>query len=256
LAEANLRNPQAVREAIRAALAQVGGSARSVSLILPDLVVRVFVLDFEAFPAKAAEAVPILRFRLRKMVPFDVELASLSYQILTATKTETRILVAVLPGAVLAEYEAAVRQAGYEPGAVLASSLAALDAVSSSAHGGSSLEANLSVQLSRQSLTTCICSGNDLLLYRSMELPEDEAVYAAEVQRGVAVAIAYFEDKLHASPGRIFYSGELALEAFAQMVALGELPIEELVPHPATGLTTTLGMATLAGVTGALAGAH
>jgi len=43
-------------------------------------------------------------------------------------KHECKVLAAVLPGPVLAEYEAAVRAAGFEPGAVLPSSLAALAA--------------------------------------------------------------------------------------------------------------------------------
>ena len=73
------------------------------------------------FPARpAAEAIPVLRFRLRKMVPFDVEHAGVSYQVLSQNKTECKVLTAVLPGPILAEYEAAVRAAGYEPGAVLA----------------------------------------------------------------------------------------------------------------------------------------
>jgi hypothetical protein len=65
------------------------------------------------------------------MIPFDVEHAGVSYQMLTETKTECKVLAAVLPGPILAEYEAAVRQAGYEPGAVLPSSLAALGAIDS-----------------------------------------------------------------------------------------------------------------------------
>ena len=66
------------------------------------------MLDFDTLPARASEAIPVLRFRLRKMVPFDVEHAGLSYQILTQTKTEARVLVAVLPSPILEEYEGAV----------------------------------------------------------------------------------------------------------------------------------------------------
>ena len=113
--------------AIRAALGQVSPRTRAVTLVLPDTVVRVFVLDFDSLPAKAAEAISVLRFRLRKMVPFEVEHAGLSYQVLVENKTECKVLAAVIPGPVLAEYEAAVRAAGYEPGAVLPSSLAALE---------------------------------------------------------------------------------------------------------------------------------
>ena len=59
-------------------------------MVIPDTAVRVFVLDFDTLPAAPAEAIPVLRFRLRKMVPFDVEHAGLSYQILTQSKTEAQ----------------------------------------------------------------------------------------------------------------------------------------------------------------------
>jgi hypothetical protein len=154
--------------AIRAALGQVSPRTRAVTLVLPDTVVRVFVLDFDSLPGKAAEAFSVLRFRLRKMVPFDVEHAGLSYQVLTESKTECKVLAAVMPGPILAEYEAAVRAAGYEPGAVLPSSLAALA-------GLDSMEAVLAANLSGMALTTTITNGHDLLLYRTLDLPESPA---------------------------------------------------------------------------------
>ncbi len=70
----NLRQPDVLSAAaIRTALDEVSPRKRAVTLVLPDTLVRVFVLDFDSLPAKAAEAIPVLRFRLRKMVPFDVE---------------------------------------------------------------------------------------------------------------------------------------------------------------------------------------
>jgi type IV pilus assembly protein PilM len=250
--EANLCNPAAVAEAIRAALGQVNPGKRAVSLVLPDSSVRVFVLDFEAFSSKVSEALPILRFRLRKMVPFDIEHAKVSYQVLTHTKEETRVLVVVLPGPVLSEYEAVVRQAGYEPGAALSSSLAALEAI----HSAGSLEAVLSVHLSPQALTTCISTASDLQLYRSMELPEAAATRVVEIQRGVAVAMAYYEDKLQAAPAGLLYSGYLSVDEFRSLIEMPELAVDELVPHPQTGVASSLGQAALAGVTGAMAGAN
>ena len=149
IGEPNLRAPDAVADAIRSTLDQVSPRTRAVTLVVPDTVVRVFVLDFDSLPSKSVEAFPVLRFRLRKMVPFDVEHAGLSYQVLTENKNECKVLAAVLPGPVLAEYEGAVRAAGYEPGAVLSSSLAALETVDF-------LEAVLIANLSPLALTTCI----------------------------------------------------------------------------------------------------
>jgi type IV pilus assembly protein PilM len=252
IGEPNLRAPEAVANAIRSALGQVSPRSRAVTLIVPDTVVRVFVLDFDSLPGKAAEAYPVLRFRLRKMVPFDVEHAGLSYQVLAESKVECKVLAAVIPGPILAEYEAAVRAAGYEPGAVLPSSLAALEAIDS-------LEAVLGANLSGLALTTSITNGHDLLLYRTLDLPEDPLLRLQEVQRGIAVASAYFEDRLGSRPGKLYFSGNYGAhiggaQEFSRWIDDASVTVVDLAPGPATGAANSLGAGSIAGVTGALAG--
>ena len=244
--EANLRVPEAVVNAIRAALDKVSPRTRAVTLVLPDAAVRVFMLDFDALPAKPIDALPILRFRLRKMVPFEVEHAGVSFQVLSQTETEVRVLTAVVPGPVLAEYEDAVRSAGYEPGAVLPSSLAALETMDS-------MEASMAAHLNGHTLTTTITSGEDLLLYRTLDLPPDASQRAAEIQRGIAVAAAYFEDKLHARAQKLYYAGNAKLADFAYWLSDPEVEVVDLVPRPDTGMATSLGEVSIAGVAGALA---
>ena len=248
IGEPNIRAAEAVSEAIRSALNQVSPRTRSVSLILPDTVVRIFMLDFDSLPARPAEALPVLRMRLRKMVPFDVEHAGVSYQVLTQQKNEWKVLTAVLPGAILAEYEAAVRAAGYEPGAVLPSSLAALEAVDS-------MEAVLAANLSPLALTTSITNGSDLLLHRTLDLPENPALRLSEIQRGIAVAAAYFEDKLQAPARTLQYSGCYDASVFAGWIDNPELTVVDLVPRPETGKASALGNTSIAGAAGALVGA-
>jgi type IV pilus assembly protein PilM len=257
IGEPNLKAPEVLVAAIRSTLSQVSPRTRYLSLVLPDTVVRVFVLDFDSLPSKPAEAASVLRFRLRKMVPFDVEHAGLSYQVLVENKSECKVLAAVLPGPVLAEYEAAVRAAGYEPGAVLPSSLAALETVDS-------MGAVLIANLSPLALTTCIANGQDLLLYRTLDLPPDPGQQLLEVQRGIAVAAAYYEDKLGVAPTQVHYSGSCEaefnganigdVESFALWLDDPYLAVVELAPRPETGAVTALGKASIAGVTGALAG--
>jgi type IV pilus assembly protein PilM len=255
IGEQNLRAPVLVANAIRAALGQVSPRTRAVTLVLPDTVVRVFVLDFDALPAKAVEAIPVLRFRLRKMLPFEVEHAGVSYQVLVENKSECKVLAAVIPGPVLAEYEAVVREAGYEPGAVLPTSLAALGAIDSP-------ESVLCANLSAVALTTSITTGENLLLYRTLDLPEDPEQRLEEVRRGVSVAAAYFEDKLGAPPRFLYYAGigaggNSAAEDFASWIDNPEMTVADLAPRPQTGAATPLGnVVSLAGVSGALAGAN
>lgn len=249
IGEPNIRDVEAVTAAFRSALNQVAPRSHAVTLVLPDTAVRIFVLDFDSLPGRAADVLPVLRFRLRKMVPFDVEHAGVSYQILSQNQTECRVLTAVLPGPILAEYEAAVRSAGYEPGAVLPSSLAALEALDS-------LEAVLAANVSPLALTTTITNGSDLLLHRTIDLPEDPALRLGEIQRGIAVAAAYFEDKLQAPALELHYSGWYPTAEFAEWIDNPELTVVDLVPRPETGAITSLGNACIAGAAGALAGAR
>jgi type IV pilus assembly protein PilM len=244
ISEANLRAPEAVAEAVRSALDEVSPRSRAVTVVVPDSTVRVFVLDFDAFPAKASEAVPVVKFRLRKMVPFEVEPAGVGYQVLAQSKTECRVLAAVLPGPMLGEYEGAVRAAGYEPGAMLPSSLAALETVDSE-------EAALAANLSAEGLTTTIAAGSDLLLYRTLDLPVDAGQRAREVQRGIAVAAAYYEDKVGTRPQVLHYSGPESRTEFARWVGDPELRVVDLVERP---VDMSAGGPSVAGVAGALAG--
>ena len=244
----NFHAPDAVVSAIRSALGEVAPHTRAVTLILPDTLIRVFVLDFDSLPTKATEVVSVVRFRLRKMVPFDVEPAGVSYQVLSQGESEYKVLAAVIPGPILAEYESAVHNAGYEPGAVLSSTLAALE-VADSTHGV------LAASLGARSITTTVASGNDLLLYRTLDLPPDPTARAAEIARSIAVASAYFEDKLGAPPERLHYAGTQSPVEFAESIGNPSLPIVEWAARPEEGALTSLPQTSFAGVQGALAGA-
>ena len=137
---------------------------------------------------------------------------------------------------------------------MLPTSLAALAAIDS-------LEPVLAANLGALALTTSITHGQNLLLYRTLDLPEDPELRLAEVQRGIAVAAAYYEDKLGAPPRLLYYAGigaggASAAEDFARWIGNSELTVVDLAPRPETGAATPLGeFLSLAGVVGALAGA-
>ena len=248
LTETNVQRPEALAAAIRSALEAVGPRTRAVTLVLPDTAVRVFVLDFDSLPSHAAETLEVLRFRLRKMVPFDVEKAGVSYQVLSAGKDEARVLVATTAGPVLEEYESAVRAAGYEPGAVLPAGLAALAGLQGE-------EPVLAACMNGLSLTTAITRGTDLLLYRTADLPAEAAARLAEVQRDIAVAAAYFEDTMAVPPERLLYAGIGSAEEFARWTGERALRVVEMAERPTQGVMTALGELSVAGIDGALAGA-
>ena len=109
----NVVDATAVTAAVESALGEVNAKTRDLTLVVPDAATRVLLLDFDALPAKRAEAMAVVRFRLRKMVPFDVESAAVSYQVMAQRAGQMSVLVTVMPGDVLAEYEGVIREAGY-----------------------------------------------------------------------------------------------------------------------------------------------
>jgi type IV pilus assembly protein PilM len=247
----NFTDRAAVSAALRQALDEVSLKQSRITIVVPDAAVRVLVLDFDVMPAKAAEAVPIIRFRLRKLVPFEVDDAAVSYQVMPGKSGVVRVIVAVSPAAVLAEYESAVREAGYEPGVVLPSTIAALAAVTSD-------EPALLINRNGTSLTTAITRQNELLLHRTLELteknwsPAENTVHSVEeLQQSVTVAVAYFEDTLSAPPRQLLCCGFAEPAELVELLGHPSIPVRELVPTPTINRTMPGGL--LAGVVGALA---
>jgi len=79
LVEGNLRQREAVSAALRAALSSVGARSHDVIAVVPDAAVRVVLLEFDTLPADSEEAAGVVRFRMKKSLPFDVEKARVSY---------------------------------------------------------------------------------------------------------------------------------------------------------------------------------
>jgi type IV pilus assembly protein PilM len=153
----------AVRRALERVEAKPNSRDSDITLVIPDAAVRVLLLDFDALPSRPSEALPIVRFRLKKLLPFEADDAMLSYQVMSSGKAGVRVLAVAIPRDVLSEYETAVREAGFEPGSVLPSTLAALAAVESDAPA-------LLVNANPQGVTTAIVRGGMLLLHRSLDL--------------------------------------------------------------------------------------
>jgi type IV pilus assembly protein PilM len=140
------------------------GRLRDVTLVVPDSAVRVLFLDFDQLPTKTAEALPLVRFRLKKLLPFDADDAMVSYQVMASEKGSVRLLAVAIPKAVLEEYEAMVLAAGYLPGAVLPSTLAALAGLDETP------SPLLVVNASLGAVTTAIVQAGVLLLHRSVDM--------------------------------------------------------------------------------------
>ena len=168
----NVVDRTAVVGAVRQTLEKVFDKNRELTLVVPDASVRVLLLDFDSLPSKPVEALPVVRFRLKKLLPFDADDAAVSYQVMSTGRGLLRVMAVAMPSDVLSEYESVVREAGFEPGAILPSTLAALAGLDES-------EAPvLLVNAGPEAVTTAIVKGGVLLLHRSVDMRVDLHVEA------------------------------------------------------------------------------
>jgi type IV pilus assembly protein PilM len=236
----NIIRFEAVAEAVREALDAVTGRAaaarptraaalrhangnggngsnrgQSVTVVVPDAAVRVLLLEFDSLPSKVEEALPVVRFRLKKLLPFDADDAAISYEVMSSGRSVTRVLAVAMPRLVLAEYESVVRAAGYEPGAVMPSTLAALAGL------GEGEIPLLVVNAGREGVTTAIVKGGVLLLHRTVDLGGDHR--AASPRETVPVVVV--EDAADEAPV------ETSIAAIAARMAAAGSQVPVTVPE-------------------------
>jgi len=89
-----------------------------VSLILPDNLAKVSIVSLPERPATRKLLREMLRYKLRRSVPFRLEDATISSWALPGPGPEHHLLVAVMMRSVVEQYEAAFEAAGARPGLV------------------------------------------------------------------------------------------------------------------------------------------
>jgi type IV pilus assembly protein PilM len=246
LTEANLRERNSVVSALRETLGNLAARSRDVVAVLPDAAVRVVLLDFETLPDNREEAESVVRFRLRKSLPFDVDKAKVSYHAQSASGA-TRVVAAVALNSVIEDYESAFREAGFAPGLVMPSMLAALG-------GASADRATLVVKVDARTISIAILDQKQLLLFRTLENARGVTISGEQLAEDVYPSIVFFQDTYNTSIEEIFVAGvsDLADAAPALHSQTGA-EVKELVRASQLGLGGgSIPKWRMAGVVGAL----
>jgi type IV pilus assembly protein PilM len=207
LTEANLRDRDDVAQGIRDALGRFGGRGRDVIALLPDVAVRVVFLDFETLPSHRQEAEAVVRFRLKKSLPFDVEKAKVSYHSHPAAGS-VRVIAAVALSSVVEEYESAFLEAGYNPGVVLPSMLGALGAARAARPA-------LVLKVDARTISIAILDQQQILLFRTLENSNGVDIGGDRLAEEVYPSVVFFQDTYHLNIDQIFVAGLPNLAAAA-----------------------------------------
>jgi len=247
LTEPNLRQPEAIRKAINEVIGSVAGRSRDVIAVLPDAAVRVVLLDFDTLPSNVEEAESVVRFRLKKSLPFDVDKAKVSYHT-QASLGGLRVVAAVALASVVEDYEMAFRDAGYSAGIVLPSMLAALGAAEAD-------RPTLVLKVDARTTSLAILDTGQLLLFRTLENTRGVTVTGEQLAEEVYPSVVFFQDTYHTNIERIYVAGlpESGGAAPALRAQTGA-DVRELVDSSQLGTSSgaTVPRWRMAGVVGAL----
>ena len=189
--ETNLVNTAAANSAIAKACERVRSRDEDVALILPDPVIRVFVQHFEEFPRSEEEAIPMLRWKLKKSVPFEADETVISYMRQAPREAGVDVVTALARLRIIREYESLAENVGLHPGVVLSSSLAAISLLEDE-------KATLLARVSGSALTTAIVRYGVLCGYRCTELPAHSSSLTPQMLlEEVFPVAAYYQDTWH-----------------------------------------------------------
>ena len=186
--ETNLVKADEVREAVGRVFSRLRTKPQDVALLVPDPVIRVFVLHFDAFPRSASEAVPLLRWRLKKSVPFETEETLISFMRQAPRENGVDIVTGLARLRIIREYEQLIESVGMSPGVVMSSTLASLPLLDDR-------QPCLLVRVVGNALTTAIVRDGVLCGYRCIELPSEQAELTPQALLDEVYPLAaYYQD--------------------------------------------------------------
>jgi type IV pilus assembly protein PilM len=227
--EANLIDAAEVRAAVGRVFSRLRAKDEDVALLLPDSVIRVFVLHFDVFPRKTEEAIPILRWRLKKSVPFEAEETVISYMRQSPRDDGVDIVTGLARLRIVREYESLVESVGMAPGVVMSSTLAAVPLLPDERPA-------LLARVAGTTLTTAIVREGVLCGYRCTTLPSDaRTVTPQALLDEIYPLAAYYQD---------FWSEGIAQVRLAGLAdRIGEFrgPFEQELKCPVQSLLVAAG---------------
>jgi type IV pilus assembly protein PilM len=245
LTAANIANRDAVLDAVSDVLNTVSGRSRDVIAVLPDAACRIALLDFETLPAKPQEAEGVIRFRLKKSLPFDVDRACVSYQV-QQDNGKLNVIAAVSLAAVVQEYESLLREAGYNPGVVMPSMLAALGQVDAS-------HPTLVIKVDAASISLVIVDRNQLLLARTLENSAGVNIDGEQLAEDVYPSLVFFQDTYGMKVETALVGGLSSLDKLSSTLhGQGGMRVQELVSVSRLPAAAGTPRPFLGGVVGAL----
>lgn len=233
--KSNFANSDTIHKAIADVSEKLGNTGGRLGLLIPDVSVRVALLQFETLPTNLNEAEALVRWKMREYLPYAPEEARLTFQVVSRQPDQIEVLGVAVRGSVLAEFESALgifNRGGAD--LVLPATVALLPLLPEDAGG------QLLLHLCPGALTAVVIASNRIRYWRTRVLAEDGVGNAEEVGREAARVLATCQDNLSVHVENVWYCGRPPADvevdaALAKALDRQLLPLKANV-FPAGGL--------------------
>jgi type IV pilus assembly protein PilM len=119
LNQPNIADRAAVSTALGRVLSQIGGRPGRVALVVPDGAAKVSLVKFDKVPPKAEDLAQLIRWQVKKTVPFPLEQAQVTWtRGATDAAGGVEFVVAIARRDIIEEYEAVCQAANAQAGLV------------------------------------------------------------------------------------------------------------------------------------------
>ncbi len=226
LKEANVLHSAQFVQAIREMHLRLLTKNEQVAVSLPDSIGRVMLVDLETRFKNKEEGASIIRWKLKKNVPFDINEAHLDYQILLEKESgEITALVSLISRQVLHQYEELLLEAGLQPKQIDFTTFNLYNLFAKRLE----LAENSAVLVGYgESVSVLIFSGGALSFYRAKEIPGGMKE-ANRVFREINSSLLVYNDKYPLNTiTEVFYiCPPRDIETFSSVVseAMGKEPV-------------------------------
>lgn len=185
----NVHDQTALTAAIRSALQQLGHRSKRVALVLPDSVAKVSLIRFEKVPQKSSDLDQLIRWQVRKAVPFRIEDAQLAWQPGAVVSDGGReYLVTAVRRDIILGYERACESAGAHAGIIDLATFNQINAVLAAGYLSGDW---LLVHVAADYATLAVVRGGDIVSFRNRTAAREEDLVELVHQTAM-----YHEDRL------------------------------------------------------------
>jgi len=190
--------PASLEAAVRATFEASKTKPGKLTLVLPDSFAKVSIVTLPERPKSAKQLHEMVRFKLRRSIPFRVEDAAIAHQLLPDTGPEPSILVAVMQRSIVSQYETMLAKAGCRPGMVGLATVQLINLYREALEQASGGQDAAFLNCTESYFSLVLVRDGKLIFFRCKAYPSAEDVEGAAetMAREMASSLSYYEEKL------------------------------------------------------------